>query len=177
MSPSAVMTNDAQERLAMIQAKLAQNPSAMTVMVARELGVPELEVIRALPAERCTELDSGRWEELIRSFEALGNVHVIATNSSVTLEVFGTFGNFSLIGPFFNVQTKSLDMHIRHASLKSAFAIQKPGHMDGVNTLSFQFFDEGGAAGFKVFLTFGGKAPPAEKVTQFQAIRERFKLA
>jgi putative hemin transport protein len=152
------------------------NPNQMTVLLARQLGVPELEVIRAIPAESCTELDASKWEDLIRSFDVLGNVHVIATNSVVTLEAFGTFGNFSLTGPFFNVQTKSLDMHIRHASLRHVFAIQKPGHMDGVNTLSFQFFDERGAAGFKVFLTFGGKAPPAEKVAQFEAIRERFKL-
>jgi putative hemin transport protein len=153
------------------------NPSQMTVMLARQLGVPEVEVIRAMPADKVDELDITQWEQLLRAFEQLGNVHVITTNSAVTLEAFGTFGNFSLTGPFFNVQTKSLDMHIRHGALKAVFAVQKPGHMDGVNTLSFQFFDERGSAAFKVFLTFGGDAPPAEKVEQFLAIRDKFKLA
>lgn len=177
MSSTVATEVDPQERLARIRARLAAEPSAMTVMVAREFGVPEVEVIRALPPERCAELDVTRWEALIRSFEALGNVHVIATNAAVTLEAFGTFGNFSLTGPFFNVQTKTLDMHVRHAALRSVFALQKPGHMDGVNTLSFQFFDDHGAAAFKVFLTFGGKAPPAEKVAQFEALRDRYRLA
>jgi putative heme iron utilization protein len=65
-------------------------------------------------------------------------------------------------------------MHVRFAQLAAAFAVEKPGHMDGVNTLSFQFYDRDGAAAFKVFLTFGGKAPPAEKVAQFNEMRERF---
>lgn len=153
------------------------NPSQMTVMLARQLGVPEVEVLRSMPADKVDELDVTKWEQLLRDFEALGSVHVITTNSAVTLEAFGTFGNFSLTGPFFNVQTKSLDMHIRHGALKAVFAVQKPGHMDGVNTLSFQFFDERGSAAFKVFLTFGGDAPPAEKVEQFLALRSKFKLA
>jgi putative heme iron utilization protein len=46
--------------------------------------------------------------------------------------------------------------------------------MDGVNTLSFQFYDQSGAAAFKVFLTFGGNSPPPEKVAQFEELRERF---
>lgn len=153
------------------------NRSKMTVVLARELGVSEAEVIRALPDGLSVELDIAKWEEIIRSFESLGGTHVIATNAACTLEVFGQFGNFSLTGPYFNVQTKSLDMHIRHGGLKAVFAVQKPGHMDGVNTLSFQFYDERGSSAFKVFLTFGGDAPPAEKVAQFEAIRDRFRLA
>jgi putative heme iron utilization protein len=148
----------------------------MTVQLARELGVPEEQVIRALPASRVTELDVSRWEELLRALEPLGRVHVIVTNGAVTLEAFGTFGNFSTFGEYFNVQTKDLDMHVRPATLGAAFAVEKPGHLDGVNTLSFQFYDRAGAAAFKVFLTFGGANPPAEKVDAFAAIRERFAL-
>ena len=79
--------------------------------------------------------------ELVRAFETLGDVHVIVTNGSVTLESFGRFGNFSSFGEsdhrYFNVQTKSLDMHIRPATIAAVFAVEKPGHMDGVRTLSF----------------------------------------
>jgi putative hemin transport protein len=100
---------------------------------------------------------------------------VIASNASVTLECFGEFGNFSTWGEFFNVQTRSLDMHIRFKRLAAVFAVQKPGHMDGVNTLSFQFFDQRGTAAFKVFLTFGGDAPTPERIQQFVQIRDRFR--
>jgi putative heme iron utilization protein len=158
-----------------IQAAAREHPGKMTMQLARELGVPEAEVIRALPEGRSIELDIGRWEELIRSFEELGKVHVIVSNGGATLEAVGEFGKFTTWGPFFNVQTKSLDMHIRWQELGAAFAVEKPSHMDdGVNTLSFQFFDKTGSAAFKTFVTFG-QQPTAEKLALFQGIRERFR--
>ena len=163
-----------------IRAALGRNPRKMTVQLARELGVPELEVIRAMPDGMAAELDVSRWEELLRALEPLGDVHVIVTNGAVTLESFGRFGNFSTFGSgegrYFNVQTKSLDLHLRPAALAASFAVEKPGHMDGVNTLSFQFYGHDGASAFKVFLTFGGSEPPAEKRRAFDALRERFRL-
>ena len=154
------------------------NPRKMAVQLARELGVPEVQVVRAMAAEGLArELDVERWEEIVRSFESLGRVHVIVTNHAVTLESFGTFGNFSTFGEYFNVQTKDLDMHVRFAQLAHAFAVEKPGHMDGVNTLSFQFFDPEGRSAFKVFLTFGGSRPAPERQAQFQAVRDRFVVA
>ena len=157
-----------------IRAAYAANPRKMTVQLARELNVPELHVVRALPEGLARELDPSRWEELIRSFEPLGKVHVIVTNGAVTLESFGAFGHFSTFGEYFNVQSKDLDMHVRFAQLAHVFAVEKPGHRDGVNTLSFQFFDPDGRAAFKVFLTFGGSKPNPERRAQFDAIRDRF---
>src|SRR5690606_34275805 len=152
-----------------------EDPRQMTVQLARELGVSEVEVIEALPPTQAIELDASQWEALIRAFETLENVHVIATNGAVTLECFGQFGNFSTWGDYFNVQTKSLDMHIRTSQLARIFAVEKPSHMDGVPTVSFQFFDRAGTAAFKVFLTFGGKAPSPERLAAFAAIRDRFR--
>lgn len=161
-------------RIDEIRTAYNRNPRRMTVELARELGVGEAQVIRALPPGMARELDVTQWEQILRSFESLGKVHVIVTNGSVTLEAFGMFGNFSTFGQYFNVQTKDLDMHIRPATLGAAFAVEKPGHMDGINTLSFQFYDTAGAAALKVFLTFGGNAPPPEKLAMFNELRERF---
>jgi putative heme utilization carrier protein HutX len=159
-----------------IRAAFAANPRKMTLQLCRELGVCEEQVIRALPEGMVTELDAGRFEELVRAFEPLGNVHVIVSNAACTLESFGTFGNFSTFGDYFNVQSKTIDMHVRAGQIASIFAVEKPGHMDGVNTLSFQFYDRAGTAAFKVFLTFGGSAPKPERATQFGVLRERFRL-
>jgi putative heme utilization carrier protein HutX len=163
-----------------IRAALAANPRAMTVQVARELGVAEVEVIRAMPDGRATELDAGRWEEIVRALEAVGDVHVIVSNGAATLEAFGRFGNFSTFGAgeraYFNVQTKTIDMHVRPAAIGAVFAVRKPGHLDGVETLSVQFYSREGYAAFKVFLTFGGSGPGGEKVGQFEALCERFAL-
>jgi putative heme utilization carrier protein HutX len=163
------------ERARRIREAVQRAPSKMTLQLARDLGVPEVEVIRALPAGRAVELDVGRWEDLLRGLADLGKVHVIVSNGAATLEAFGEFGNFSTWGEFFNVQTKALDMHIRYSELAAAFAVEKPGHMDGVNTLSIQFFDRTGSAAFKVFLSFGGQEVPPERREQFTSLRDRFR--
>ena len=87
-------------------------------------------------------------------------MRVLVSNGATTIEVDGQFGGFSTAGEFFNVQTDSLDMHIRWQQLAAVFAVEKPGHMDGTATRSFQFFDQTGAAAFKVFLNFGGPISP-----------------
>ena len=74
------------ETSARIRAAIAQAPAKMTMQIARELEVPEVEVIRHLPDQRAVELDIQRWEDLLRSFEEFGKVHVIVTNGAATLE-------------------------------------------------------------------------------------------
>src|SRR4030081_3826370 len=123
-----------------IRGAVEKNPRRMTLQLARDLGVPEVEVIRAFPPERVTELDVARWEELLRRLEPLGTLRVLVSNGATTIEVEGQFGGFSTTGEFFNVQTDSLDMHIRWPQLATVFALQKPGHMDGHPTHSVQFF-------------------------------------
>jgi putative heme iron utilization protein len=149
----------------------------MTLMVARKMRVPEVEVIRSLEGDIAHELDSSRWEEIIRAFEDLGNVHVIVSNGATTLEAFGQFGKFSSTDGFFNVQTKSLDMHIRSWELASVFAFRKPSHTDGREALSFQFYDQRGESAFKVFLTFGGNDPSHELIQKYNQLLEKFKKA
>lgn len=171
------MVESLTEQQRRIRAAVEKQPGKMTLQLARELNVPEVEVIRALPDNRAVALDEARWEEIIGGFEGLGKVHVLVSNSGATLEAVGEFGNFSTWGEFFNVQTKSLDMHIRGGQLAAIFAVEKPGHMDGVNTVSFQFFDSAGAAAFKVFLSFGGQTLAPERLAKFVELRERFRKA
>jgi putative hemin transport protein len=157
-----------------IQAAIQANPNQMTMLLARKFGVPEVEIIRAFPDDRSVELDAQRWEELIRSLEPFGNVHVIVSSGAATLEANGEFGGFSTTGEFFNVQTNSLDMHIRWKEIGAVFAVEKPGHLDGKKTLSVQFFDRAGHSAFKVFLSFGAGIP-SEKAERFVQVRENFR--
>ncbi len=157
-----------------IRDAVEKNPRKMTLQLARDLGVPEVEVIRAFPPDRVMELDIGRWQELLQCLEAFGSVRVLVTNGATTIEVDGQFGGFSTAGEFFNVQTDTLDMHIRWQRLAAAFAVEKPGHMEGTATRSFQFFDDTGAAALKVFLNFGGPISP-EREARFNEVRSRFK--
>ncbi len=164
------------EKLAEVRSAVTDNPSGMTLQLARQLGVPEAEVIRALPNGRSVELDIERWQEIFTTFETAGKVHVIVSNGSVTCETVGVFGGFSVWGEFFNVQSSTLDMHIRWGQLGSVFAVEKPSHMDGGRTLSVQFFDRQGDSALKVFINFSGKPTP-ERESLFAGLRERFRKA
>jgi putative heme iron utilization protein len=66
-------------------------------------------------------------------------------------------------------------MHVRFGQIGAVFAVEKPSHMTGVNTLSIQFFDADGNAGMKVFLNFGGEPLPPEVHEAFVRLRERYR--
>jgi putative hemin transport protein len=176
MTTANLLDLPVEQRRQIIGEKLAAKPSGMTIQFARELKVPEIEVIRALPTGNVIELDVAQWEPMIREFESLEKLHVISSNGAVTLECFGQFGNFSTWGDYFNVQTASLDMHIRYKQLASIFAVTKPGHMDAVPTVSIQFYDDAGDSAFKVFFSFGGRPPTAERKAKFDQLCRQFSL-
>jgi putative hemin transport protein len=157
-----------------IRAALAADPMEMTLQLSRRLGVPEAEVIRELPDGRGVELDAARWEELFHALVEAGQVTVIVSNATTTCEVSGTFGGFSTWGEFFNVQSGTLDLHIRFRRLASIFAVEKPSHTDGTRTLSIQFYDTAGDAALKVFLVFAGK-PSERRLALFASLKERFR--
>ena len=163
-----------EERSIAIREAYNQDRSQMTLMLARRLQVPEADILRTLEGGTARELDFSRWEELIRAFEPLGDLTVIVSNGAATVEVFGRFGKFSNRDGFLNIRTDSLDMHIRGWELASVFAFCKPSHLDGHESLSFQFFDRRGNAAFKVFLNFGGNDPSPELMEKYNTLIEKY---
>jgi putative hemin transport protein len=177
MTPTS---NDSASRLSPeqrqhLRERLEQAPAQMTLQLAAELGVPEVEIIRHMPKERVVELDIGRWQEIFAALPGFGTVHVIVSNGAATLEAEGEFGGFSTWGEFFNVQSATLDMHIRYRNLAAAFAVEKPSHMTGVSTLSVQFYDGEGNCALKVFPAFGNRAAPPEVRQHFEALRGTYR--
>lgn len=169
------MTNT--ERQQVIREAYNKDRSQMTLMLAHQLRIPEVDILRSLEGDSAHELDAARWEEVIRAFEAFGDVTVIISNGATTLEAFGQFGGFSSKDGFLNIRSKSLDMHIRSWELGAVFAFRKPSHLDKHESLSIQFFDRRGQAAFKVFLNFGGKDPAPELVQTYKTLIARFKKA
>lgn len=163
------------ERQKAIREAYDKDRSQMTLMLAHQLRIPEVDILRALEGDTARELDFSRWEEIIHGFEALGDVTVIVSNGATTIESFGQFGGFSNKDGFLNVRSKSLDMHIRSWELASVFAFRKPSHLDKHESLSIQFFDRRGSAAFKVFLNFGGKDPAPELMQTYEELIANFK--
>lgn len=165
------------ERQIAIREAYHADRSQMTLMLAHKLQVREVEILSALEGDTAYELNFSRWEEIIRSFEALGKVTVIVSNGAGTIEVYGQFGKFTNKDGFLNVRTDSLDMHIRGWELASVFAFRKPSHLDKHESLSFQFFDKRGSAAFKVFLNFGGNDPAPELLEKYNGLITKFSIS
>jgi putative hemin transport protein len=149
--------------------------SRMTMMAARKFGVPERVVVDALVGQwPIVKLDEGCFRALVEEFPGLGLMRVFVRSRAAVIEAVGVFGGFSEAGPFFNVQTDTLDMHILHEEIASIYSVEKIGHDSTFKTHSFQFFDRNGDAAFKAFLWEDYPNVPAHRVEAFHALTARF---
>src|SRR3954470_1623052 len=137
--------------------------SRMTMMAARKFGVAEQVVVEALAGHwPIVRLRDDVFRDLMEALPGLGTMRVFVRSRAAVIESVGTFGGFSETGPFFNVQTDTLDMHILHAEIGAVFAVEKWGHDTNFATHSFQFFDRAGDAAFKAFLWENFPEVPAD---------------
>jgi putative heme degradation protein len=157
-----------------IRAEFRQDRSRMTMMVAREHAVPERAVVEALVGEwPIVQLRDGVFRELMEALPELGPMRVFVRSRAAVIESVGTFGGYSETGPFFNVQTDALDMHILHAEIAALYAVRKIGHDSDFATHSFQFFDRQGDAAFKAFLWENFPKVPQATIDAFQSLARR----
>ena len=152
----------------------AVEPSRMTMMAARKFAVPERSVVEALvetwPIDR---LRDGAFADLMEALPDLGLMRVFVRSRAAIIESVGHFGGYSESGPFFNVQTETLDMHILRDEVAAIYAVRKTGHDSTYATHSFQFFDRAGDAAFKAFLWEDYPNVPPARVEAFEALARR----
>ena len=149
--------------------------SKMTMMAARKFGVSERTVVEALVGQwPIVPLKAIAFRDLMEALPDLGLMRVFVRSKAAVMESVGTFGGFSESGPFFNVQTDTLDMHIFHEQIAAIYAVEKVGHDSSFTTHSFQFFDNDGDAAFKAFLWEGFPDVPANRIELFQRLKSRF---
>lgn len=152
-----------------------EDPSRMTMMAARKFGVPERAVLDSLIGQwPITRLREGVFTDLMEALPSLGTMRVFVRSKAAIIESVGLFGGYSETGPFFNVQTDTLDMHIFPAEIASIYAVEKRGHDSDFMTHSFQFFDQQGNAGFKAFLWENFPDVPAARIDSFHELASRF---
>jgi putative hemin transport protein len=158
-----------------IRSYFHDDPSKMTMMAARKFGVPEQRVVDALvgtwPIVRFRE---GIFRDLMETLPTLGVMRVFVRSRAAVIESVGEFGGYSETGPFFNVQTDTLDMHIIQAEIGPIYSVVKVGHDSTFVTHSFQFFDKAGDAAFKAFLWEDYPKVPPHRVELFHELTQRF---
>lgn len=159
-----------------IRGYFREDRSRMTMMAARRFQVPERVVLDSLTGDwPVVRLREGVFRELMDELPGLGLARVFVRSRAAVIESVGTFGGYSDAGPFFNVQTDTLDMHILHAEIASVYSVVKDGHDAAGVTHSFQFFDHVGDAAFKVYLWENFPDVPAARVEAFQGLTLRFR--
>jgi putative hemin transport protein len=147
----------------------------MTMMAARKFAVPEQAVVDALIGQwPIVRLRDGSFRELMEALPTLGVMRVFVRSRAAIIESVGVFGGFSETGPFFNVQTDTLDMHILHAEVGPIYSVRKIGHDSDFVTRSFLFFDHAGDAAFKAYLWEDFPNVPAARVDAFEELTQRF---
>lgn len=150
------------------------DPSRMTMMAARKFAVPEQQVVEALVGQMpIRRLRPDCFRELMDELPKLGLMRVFVRSKVAVIESVGVFGGYSESGPFFNVQTDTLDMHIFPNEVASIYSAEKTGHDSTFTTHSFQFFDQDGNAGFKAFLWEKYPDVPSETIEAFRALASR----
>src|SRR4051812_22501212 len=158
-----------------IRAYFREDRSRMTMMAARKFEVPEQSVVETLIGDMpIIRLRGDAFRELMEALPDLGTMRVFVRSRAAVIEAVGTFGGYSETGPFFNVQTDTLDMHLLPAEIAAVYAVEKRGHDSEFVTHSFQFFDRQGDAAFKAFLWENYPQVPATRVEAFRALARRW---
>jgi putative hemin transport protein len=157
-----------------IRAWFRTDPSRMTMMAARKFAVPEQAIVEALRGPwPIVRLRDDSFGEVMAALPDLGTMRVFVRSRAAVIEAVGVFGGYSETGPFFNVQTDTLDMHLLPAEIAAIYAVEKRGHDSAHATHSFQFFDRQGDAAFKVFLWEGFPQVPAARVEAWRTLTQR----
>jgi putative heme degradation protein len=162
------------DRVEAIRAWFREDPSRMTMMASRKFDVPEQAVVATLIGQwPIVPLREGCFCELLEALPGLGTMRVFVRSRAAVIESVGVFGGFSETGPFFNVQTDTLDMHILHEEIAAIYAVEKRGHDSDNATHSFQFFDHRGDAAFKAFLWEDFPNVPAARIEAFHVLSQQ----
>jgi putative hemin transport protein len=168
-------SNSDREIVEAIRSYFGEDRSRMTMMAARKLGISEQAVVDALVGMwPIVPLRVEAFRELVESFPALGLMRVFVRSRAAVIESVGVFGGFSEAGPFFNVQTDTIDMHILQEEIAAIYSVNKIGHDSTFETHSFQFFDHSGDAAFKAFLWEDFPKVPPGRIALFHELTARF---
>jgi putative hemin transport protein len=162
------------DRVEAVRAWFRADPSRMTMMAARKFDVPEQAVVATLIGQwPIVLLRNDCFRELMEALPGLGTMRVFVRSRAAVIEAVGVFGGFSETGPFFNVQTDTLDMHILHEEIAAIYAVEKRGHDSDNATHSFQFFDHRGDAAFKAFLWEDFPHVPPARIESFRTLAQQ----
>ncbi|RAL20333.1 hemin-degrading factor [Lujinxingia litoralis] len=143
-------THDPSPLLNQLHALKEAEPKIRARRAAERLGVSEGELLASQIGQGVQRLE-GDFKEMIRAFEAFGEVMALTRNESAVHEVHGRYEDISFDGMTGLVLHPLIDLRLFMWSWHHGFAVETP-FRGGVRK-SLQFFDIDGTAVHKVFRT------------------------
>jgi len=146
-----------------------------TIMAARELGVSERDVLRAIP-EQAFEVSISKFDQIMDEVSTWGQMTIIVTNGSVIFEVKSSFPKGSYARGFYNLHEEGNPVggHLMADNFDSIYFMDRP--FMGKESLSIQIYDKKGDAAIKLYLGRGedGEIKPEQK-EKYLDLRARLK--
>ncbi|MCD8553499.1 heme utilization cystosolic carrier protein HutX [Seleniivibrio sp.] len=156
-----------------IKQYLEEKKGVATVMAARELNVPEREVVRALD-EQSFEVGISKFGEIMDDISEWGGILMIVTNNSVICEVSGELPKGKFSHGMFNLHsdTSPIGGHLMADKFDSIHFVSRP--FMGKESLSVQVYDIDGNAAFKIHVGRDEKHElKQDQVERFHALKKR----
>ncbi len=157
-----------------LSARMAGDQDGILEQIAREYGVSTFEVVSSLPPELRTIVSGEHFVDVLNDVAEWGEILFIVHTPDIVLECHGTLPTGSFKHGYYNVHGDSaIGGHIRASNCKHIAFLSRP--FMGRPSLSLNFFNEAGAAMFKIFVRRNtGRELIPEQCGKFAALRSRF---
>ncbi|HDS1196871.1 heme utilization cystosolic carrier protein HutX [Shewanella algae] len=135
-----------------ITAAMLEHPEWLPADAAANLGISELDVVQALPAEQQQFLPLEWLEALLQALPEWGKLTTIVTVAGQIFEFKGDFPKGKTAHGYFNLYSKGdgLHGHLKLENFSAIALISRP--FRGTESHSINFFGPDGAIVFKVYL-------------------------
>ncbi len=155
---------------------LKESKTPYTAFIARDLGIPERDIFKALPSEECTELNIKKLPEIMTELSKCKSVFLIVKSGGAVLEVESNFTKQSESKGYYNIMGDNAHMHIMLDGMDTVFAVHREPESQKPMVYSIQFFDHNGNPALKVFLTHDKETKKYEEndIAVFNRIKELY---
>jgi putative heme utilization carrier protein HutX len=153
---------------------LNENKGAATYSAAKTLGIPEKQVLDALP-DQALSIPVEDFREIMDTISEWGDITMIVTNESVIFEVKGALPKGSFGHGFFNLHQKGNPVggHLMADSFGYIYLVSRP--FMGKESHSVQIFDKKGNASIKLYLGRDEKgAIKNDQLEKFAMLKKRY---
>lgn len=163
---------ESDERLARLRDRLSRPHQGTLESLAAKYGLTLSQATECLPAGNRTHFPGSRMVEILGELADWGEVLLLINNDDGVFECKGTIPRGSLGHGYYNLGGGSpISGHLRYEACRDIYCVRRS--FKKKDTCSIQFFNQSGAAMFKIFLgrDAAGQILP-DQLKRFEALSQ-----